>query len=79
MTKFKPFGITYEGRGLCNINLRFKPEPFSKVDLHKICGCKLRYSKSGYILFEACLEVGTDEYRMFVDEREKYNKIAATK
>ena len=74
--KMKPFGITYESN-LCNINLRFKPEPFSKVELNKLG--KFRYSKTGYIIFEACLETNTEEYHKFLDERAKYNELAATK
>lgn len=74
--KIKPFGVTYEGN-LCSINLRFKPEIFSQVKLNKIG--RFRYTKSGYIIFEACLHTKTDEYNMFLDEREKYNKIAASK
>jgi hypothetical protein len=72
----KPFGITYEGN-LCNINLRFKPEPFSKVNLNKIG--RFRYSKTGYVIFEACLHTKTDEYQMFLTEREKYNELATSK
>lgn len=74
--EYKPFGVTYEGN-ICNINLRFKPEPFSKVRLNKVG--TFRYSKTGYILFQACLDTKTDEYQTFLDERAKYNEIAASK
>jgi hypothetical protein len=74
--QFKPFGITYEGN-ICNINLRFKPEIFSKVKLNKLGS--FRYSNNGYVIFQASLNTKTDEYQMFLDERSKYNEIAATK
>lgn len=73
---YKPFGITYE-RNTCNINLRFKPEPFSKVKLNKLGA--VRHSKTGYIIFEASLDTGSEEYSMFLDERAKYNELAASK
>jgi len=73
---YKPFGITYE-RNTCNINLRFKPEPFSKVNLNKLGA--VRYSKTGYVIFEASLDTTSEEYNMFLDERAKYNEIAAAK
>ena len=72
----KPFGITYE-KNVCNINLRFKPEPFSKVKLNTLG--KVRYSKTGYIIFEASLITSSEEYSMFLDERAKYNEIATSK
>ena len=73
--KIKPFGITYEGN-MCNINLRFKPEPFSKVKLNGL-GI-VHHSKKGYVIFQTTLKVHSEEYNIFLDEREKYNKIAAT-
>ena len=76
LMNYKPFGITYEGN-LCNINLRFKPEPFSKVKLNKLGN--FRYTNAGYIIFSAVLHTNTDEYQMFLNEREEYNKIATTK
>jgi hypothetical protein len=74
--KFKPFGITYE-KNVCNINLRFKPEPFSKVKLDRLG--TVRFSKNGYVIFEASLNTMSDEYNQFLDERTKYNEIAAAK
>lgn len=72
----KPFGITYEG-STCNVNLRFKPEPFSKVKLDRLG--RVRYSKTGYIIFEASINTKSEEYNMFLDERAKYNEIATSK
>lgn len=74
--EIKPFGVTYEGN-ICNINLRFKPEPFSKVKLNKIG--TFRYSKTGYILFQASLHTKSEEYSIFLEERARYNEIATSK
>ena len=58
-TKFKPFGITFEGNTVC-INLRFHPTKFNKMTIGKYG--RVHTSKNGYIIFSAELNKYGDEY-----------------
>mgnify|MGYP006270249405 CR=1 FL=1 len=68
--KFKPFGIRYDGNSV-SINLRIHPEKFKKMNIPNHIG-NWRYSKNGYVLFEATLDTKTEEY---VDVISKINAV----